>query len=572
MIKILPPRGGRSSSSLRDLLAAGVSAMALLGLTATACTGQVGANDGGPGGQAAPGTSGGSGTSGGGGNPPGEPLDCRAASTSSSVLRRLSKVEYQLTLQDLFQLDEPPAVDKIPEDTAQGGFRTIAAFQNVSDQHLRAYLETAEALGQELMEDSARRASVLGCSPDQAGCIESFVQRFGKLAYRRPLTSEEVSALIARADEAALNRLDAFRFVIESLLTSPSFLFRIEVGGGGAETSPLTPLELASRLSFTLWGRTPSLDLLSRAEAGELDTPDGLRAVAEQMVEDERTQVFFKAFFKQWLNFEKLRPPASPPKGWTPAALDDMIAESELVLGEHAFGDDADFLDALTANHSYLTPELGAFYGVEVPGNGVTRVTFPSDHHRANTGLLTHASLISAKNDGDLISVRGQWIRAAFLCEEITIPAGLLEQFESELSGLSYLEVIEKRNTQTGCKECHARIDPIGVGFAQYDKDGVYDGSVGIRDFGLEPRFAGAANESFDSLAELAAELRRSPAVAACVAEKLFIYTQGRKPTAEDRCAIDAAAEGFSLDGNRFRSFLTSLVTSPAFRLRRAPE
>lgn len=571
MNKIMPPRGGRSLSFLRDSLAAGVSAMALLCLTATACTGQLGADDAALGGQGAPG---GPGAPGGGKGSPGDPTpqDCRAASTSPSVLRRLSRLEYQLTLQDLFQLDEPPVIDKIPEDTTKGGFRTIAAFQNVSDQHLRAYLETAETLGQELMADAARRASVLGCSPEQADCLESFVHHFGKLAYRRPLTSEEASALVTRANEVALDKLDAFRFVIESLLTSPSFLFRVEVGGGGAETSPLTPLELASRLSFTLWGRSPSLELLSRAEAGELDSPDGLRAIAEEMVEDERTQVFYKAFFKQWLNFEKLRAPTSPPKDWTPALLDDMIAESELVLGEHAFDADADFLDVLTANHSYLTPELAAFYGVEAPGDGVTRVTFPSDHHRANTGLLTHASLISAKNDGDLISVRGQWFRAAFLCQEITIPAGLLEQFESELSGLSYLEVIERRNTQSGCAECHSLIDPIGVGFSQYDKHGRYDGSIDVREFGLEPRFKGAANESFDSLAALAAELRRSPDLAACVAEKLFIYTQGREPTAEDQCVVDAAAEGFSLDGNRFRSFLTSLVTSPAFRLRRAPE
>lgn len=86
-------------------------------------------------------------------------------------------------------------------------------------------------------------------------------------------------------------------------------------------------------------------------------------------------------------------------------------------------------------------------------------------------------------------------------------------------------------------------LDPIGVGFAQYDKQGRYDGSIGIDEFGLEPRFAGAANESFDSLAALAAELRQSPNLAACVAEKLFTYTQGREPAVEDRCAIDAAAE-----------------------------
>ncbi|MGK4003759.1 DUF1592 domain-containing protein [Sorangium sp. So ce1036] len=563
------PDAVRSVPFLRRSLAAGMSALVLLGLTGAACTGRLGetspaGGDAAPGGGSAPG--GGASSSGGG------PVDCSVASTSPSVLRRLSRLEYQLTLQDLFQLDAPPAVDGIPEDTGQGGFRTISALQNVSDQHLRAYLATAETLGQELMADEARRAEVLGCEPGAAGCLEGFAHRFGKLAYRRPLAAEEVDDLIGRAEEVAQDDLDAFRFVIEALLTSPSFLFRIEVGAGGAETSPLTPLELASRLSFTLWGRAPGAELLARAEAGELDAPEGLDAVAKEMVDDERTEIFFNAFFKQWLSFEALRAPVDPGAGWTPALLDDMITESERVLGEHAFTPGADFLDALTANHTYVTPALGAFYGLEVSGDGVTRVEFPADHHRANTGLLTHASLISAKNDGDLLAVRGQWLRAAFLCQDIEFPAGLIDQLASELSGLTYPQVIQKRNTEAACSGCHALIDPLGVGFAQYDKDGRYDGSIRIDEFGLEPRFAGAANESFESLADLAAELRRSPDLAACVAKKLFIYTQGREPAAEDLCAIDAAAEAFALEGNRFRAYLTAIVQSPSFRLRRAPE
>ncbi|WP_234023545.1 DUF1592 domain-containing protein [Sorangium cellulosum] len=558
MSKTMPHDTDRPVPYLRRSFAAGMSAMGLLGLTAVACTGRLG--DGTPPDDV--------------GGVPGEPAaqDCRVARTSPSVLRRLSRLELQLTLQDLFQLAEPPSVDNIPEDTGQNGFRTIAALQNVSDQHLRAYLGMAETLGQELMADEARRARVIGCEPGAADCLASFVSHFGKLAYRRPLIAEEVSDLVARANEVAQDEQDALRFVIEALLTSPSFLFRIEVGAGEEETSPLSSLELASRLSFTLWGRTPSAQLLSRAEAGELDSPEGLLEVAEEMVEDERTQIFVSAFFKQWLGFEALRAPTNPAEGFTPALLDDMIAESERVLGEHAFTSGTDFLDALTANYTYLTPELGKFYGLEVSGDGATRVEFPSGHHRANTGLLTHASLISAKSDGDLISVRGKWLRAAFLCEHLEIPPGLLEQLEGELSGLSYIDVIKKRNTQAGCAGCHARIDPIGVGFAQYDKEGRYDESVRIDEFGLEPRFEGAENESFDSLADLAAELRRSPQLASCIAEKLFIYTQGREPEDEDQCAIDAAAKGFSLDGNRFRSLLTNLVQSPAFRLRRAPE
>src|SRR6185436_15005616 len=88
--------------------------------------------------------------------------DCTKVDTGSSVMRRLSKLEYRLTLQDLFRLPAAPDVTGVPEDGEQDGFRTIAALQSVSDGHLRAYLGIAETLGRDLMADAARRQTVVG--------------------------------------------------------------------------------------------------------------------------------------------------------------------------------------------------------------------------------------------------------------------------------------------------------------------------------------------------------------------------------------------------------------------------
>jgi hypothetical protein len=115
------------------------------------------------------------------------------------VLRRLSRSEYRLTLQDLFQLAEPPVAEQVPEDAQQGGFRTVAALQNVSDQHQLAYLEVAEQLGAELMADRARRDRVIGCDVAAPNCLARFVERFGRLAFRRPLAADEASTLVAAA-------------------------------------------------------------------------------------------------------------------------------------------------------------------------------------------------------------------------------------------------------------------------------------------------------------------------------------------------------------------------------------
>jgi hypothetical protein len=558
-------------SSLRSSSAAWSLALALAG--GVACTGFVAEPH-----ESASATTGGTGSgSGSGGAGPGAGgstnIDTQVCTspgdTGTSVLRRLSKVEYQLTLQELFRLAESPDVSQVPEDSDQEGFRTIAEFQNVSDQHLRAYVDTAAAQAEALMADAARRSAVLGCEPEAAGCLESFVSSFGKLAYRRPLTAVEVGDLVERAEAAARTSIDRYQFAIESLLASAGFLFRVEVGAGSEPVRSLSAAELAARLSFTLWGRGPSEALLARAEQGELDSEQGLSAVAAEMLADSRAQQFYRPFFKQWLKFERLRAPVAPPPGWSDALLADMIGETERVLDDFAWGAGASLLDALTANFTYVTPALATFYGLSASGSGFSRVEFPAGHQRERSGLLTHAALISEKTDADLISMRGKWLRGAFLCEKLQVPAGLLETLDAELSGLSYVQVIEKRNTEDACAGCHALIDPIGVGFARYDDIGHYDASVEPTDYGLTPSFDGAP---FGSIAELSSELVKNPKLAACMAEKVFVYVYGRFPTAQDLCGLELVGERFAERGHDFKGLLSALVEAPAFRARRAPQ
>jgi hypothetical protein len=486
-------------------------------------------------------------------------------------MRRLSKLEYRLTLQDLFRLPAPPDISQVPEDGEQDGFRTIAALQSVSDGHLRAYLDIAESLGRDLMADTARRQSVIGCDPAQADCLSKFITSFGKLAYRRALDPTEVSSLSAKAIAAARNNDDRFQFVVESLLTSPSFLFRVEVGDS-SPVATLTPAELASRLSFALWGRSPSVELLGRAEQGELGTPEGLSAVARQMVGDPKTRAFFQDFFQQWLNYDELRKPKKIPARWSEALMPQMIQETDQVLGEYAWTPNTSFLGALTTNHTFVSPELGSFYGLTVTGTGSVRAEIAAGNPRAGTGLLTHASLISAKSDSDLIAARGKWLRASFLCEHLEPPPGVLASIQSELAGLSYLEVIQKRNTQQPCASCHAQLDPIGVGFAQFDEAGAFDATVKITDYGITPRFEGAAEPDYATLAELAGKLSQMTDVPTCVAQKVFVYTQGRFPDEADACSVVQAGQRMADEGQQFGSIVTSLVESPAFRLRRGAQ
>jgi hypothetical protein len=544
--------------------AAGSAGAAATGNGGTA--GSSGASTGGTGN-----ASGTGGTTGGSSGSAGAPTctDINANETGTGVLRRLTKLEYGLTLQDLFALSAPPALDGIPDDNARDGFRTSAADQPVMDhQLLRAYLDRTKALATELLADNTRRTTVIGCETTASDCLAAFVSRFGRLAFRRPLDATEVNAITTRATTVGADTNDQYRFAIEALLTSPSFLFRIEVGNAPDGLSTLDAHELASRLSFAIWGRGPSAELLDAAAQGALDTPQGLLDRAGAMLADPKARIFFESFFQQWLGYETLMAPPQPPMGWSNDLLDDMKGETNRVTGDFAWGG-GNFLDVITANSTNATPALATYFGLPAPASDGT-VTFSTDHVRTGSGLLTHPSLLSAKRDGDLIAIRGNWLRGTFLCEHLGLPADA-DQIGDRLVGLTRVEIVQMRNTEVTCAGCHASIDPIGVGLAAFDGTGRFDETVDISEFGVIPALPDAVPAEFTTIAELSAKLRALPQVPACLASRTFLYVHGRAPNGPDGCAVQRASEGFVNANYGFPALIRSLVEAPAFRLRRPP-
>ena len=489
--------------------------------------------------------------------------------TGATVLRRLSGLEYQFTLQDLLALPAAPSLEGIPPDTDKDGFKTFAELQTVSAQHVRAYLDKAHELADALMSDAPRRQKVVGCEPTATGCLASFTSSFGRLAYRRDLEADEVTALTTRAAADALDATDQFRFVIEALLSSPNFLYRIETGDKLEGVATLQPEQLASRLSFALWGRAPSAELLDQAAAGGLSTPTGLSEVAGAMLADARAQSFFGAFFRQWLGFETLRRPNVAPPGWADSLMPLMQEETDKVIADYAWGGKNVF-ELLTTNQTRVSAAAATYFGLPAPAADGT-VTFPAGHPRENTGLLTHPSVLSMKSDGDPIAIRGNWLRKTFLCQHLTIPAALADEIGERLVGLTRQQIVQTRNEDAACKGCHAMLDPIGVGFSQFDATGRFDETADISQWGVTPGLPDAPDPNFASLGELATKLRALPAVSACLTTKAFLYVNGHEPSTEDACTLDSAAKTFSAGGQSFTSLLKGLVEAPEFRLRRAP-
>jgi len=490
---------------------------------------------------------------------------------SPSTFKRLSRLEYSNTVKDLMQLPHAPNVGAIPDDPSLFNFKTIASVQGIQASHLNGYLTVATEQADALMADADRRTRVLGCEYTSAGCLDSFIPRFGRLAYRRPLAQEEFNRIRQYVVSQAPAARDQFVMALQIFLTSPNFIYRVEVGNSPEGLSTLNNYELASRLAFSLWGQGPTADLLDKAANGTLNNADGLRTVAQEMLKDPRARENLSRFFEQWLATNLLEAPAEKPQGWYNAILTDMQAETNNLLGEYVW-QNKDFMQIFTENRTYLTPALADYYGVARPASAAQAVALPSSDPRAYTGILGHASNMFSKGDGDLIAKRGNWLRSTFLCKELQLPSGVADIINGKFAGFTAMEIITERNRDQSCERCHSQIDPIGVAFAPFDRAGRYDHSVRIGDYPIQPGFPDSGDPGVRSIQDIARALAEMPEVGECLADRLFLYTRNRLPEQHDHCVVYEASDNFRDSGHQFVSLLLSMVEDPSFRTRMTPE
>jgi len=254
-----------------------------------------------------------------GSNPGGVSVTCdEAAAPGVSPLMRLSTLQYRNTVRDLLSAVGASAVlpsiegklGSIPDDSLGDGFRGLD--NRTALEHVQGYFDVGRAVGDALANDPELLTSVAGkCVSDAklgSDCVESFVDHFVGLAYRRPLSTAE------RADYAALNDgvrspAQAIRAIVVVALSSPRFVHHVEIDGSAlpdaGDVLQLGSYEIASRLSYTFWQTMPDAELFQAAEDGSLASDDGFRAQLERVFADPRTQQTLWTFWNEWFRLEK---------------------------------------------------------------------------------------------------------------------------------------------------------------------------------------------------------------------------------------------------------------------------
>lgn len=498
-------------------------------------------------------------------------------------LRRLTRFEYDNTVRDLLGDDTHPASAFPPEAEVQG-FDNQAAALTASDLLIEQYLKAAEGISERATADMTKLMP--DCDPNSDGeavCAGAFIESFGKRAFRRPLTPEEIARYqalydFAKADPDMGTFRDGVTLVIQAMLQSSQFLYRPEFG----ETTPidvdvvrLTHWEMASKLSYMIWNTMPDDDLFVAAEQGRLGTKEEIAAQARRMLADDRAKPAIRNFHRQWLKLVQLET-ISKDTGVYPAYSDSLRPlwkeEVERFIEYVVLEDDGKLSTLLTAPYSFLNSDLASFYGEDVVGPVPAGASFEkvSMDPTRHAGLLTQGALMAVHAEGNQSSpvFRGKFVREQLLCQTLPLPPANLVIEPPDLDpSKTTREQYEEIGANPDCASCHALMNPLGFGFENFDGIGLWRDTQNGKP--IDPTGQITATETldgpFNGPVDLADKLAASPEVASCVASQWFRFAYNRTVTPEDSCNLDVVNEAFSASGYDIKELIVALTQTETF-------
>ena len=428
--------------------------------------------------------------------------------------------------------------------------------------------------------DSPSRRRVFICTPkDRAGeepCAKTILSTLARRAYRRPLTDEDLQTLLRfyREGRAGGSFDGGIQRGVERILASPSFLFRIErepPGLAAGSAYRLDDVDLASRLSFFLWGSVPDDELLKAAEREQLKDPAVLEQQVRRMLRDPRSQRLVDSFAARWLELNKISglvPDTELYSEFDENLRDAMSQETRTFVGSQ-LREDRSVMELLTADYSFLNERLARHYGVpDIYGNDLRRVTF-TDGIRG--GLLGQASILAVTSYPNRTSVtmRGRWLLANLLGSPPPPPppdVPALEEAGKNGAPKALRERMEAHRKNAACASCHRRMDPLGFSLENFDALGkwrtVSDGAP------IDASASLPDGTKFDGVAGLRALLvSHREDFLRTFTGKLLGYAIGRGTEYYDQPAIRGIVHVAAAEDYRWSAIILGIVKSPPFRM-----
>jgi hypothetical protein len=406
---------------------------------------------------------------------------------------------------------------------------------------------------------------------------------------------------------------------VRAVLCSPSFLFRVELDSRPTEkdAQPIDDYQLASRLSYFLWSTMPDQELFDLAARQQLH--QNLPAQVKRMLADPRSKALFDNFAMQWLGLRRLREFTPDPnlmpdfskiraRGTWTDLRNDMLTETELFFTE-LVRENHSILDLIDARFTYVNKRLSLLYDIgdtngnsglpkakliNPPGEPIpdirlleggqdegTVVRTDNPFVRVNLentrrgGLFTQASVLAMTSHPTRTSPvkRGHWVLERILGTPPPPPPPDVPSLEEkkDAAKLPLRQQLELHRKSPNCAGCHARIDPVGFAFENFDLLGRFretDGAAPIDATSEMPN-----GKKVNGPEEMKAILNSEKELfSRHLTEQMLVYATGRGLDFYDVRTVDGILTELQKDNYRFHTLITAIVQCDAFRMRRGKD
>ncbi len=485
--------------------------------------------------------------------------------------QRLTVNEYIQTIRAMVGVDiEEEALAWAPKDLRADGFSNTAYNLTVDLKHVEAYAKLAEAVV-ERMDWSAFLDTHVNCRQVTEKCLDRAVRDIGEWIFRGAMEDFEQDAFahVARTVvHAGGDFREAMQFVVEGMLQAPRFLYRIEKQVGDGSRWPVGYYELASRMSYIIWGASPDKQLLKAARSGKLFTRDGMLAEVNRMLEDQRAQDRSEEFLSEWLHLGRLKnlqPNAEKFPEWKSEFAEDMNRETLEFFEEVVWNQNRPVADLFNAQVGMLSARLAKHYGMQPAGDGWSSYDLSDVPGRG--GILTQGSVLTVGGDEASMVARGLFVLHDVLRGVVKDPPPCVDTTPVPAKpGLTQRGIALERINNPNCGGCHSKFEPLAFGLEKFDGLGSYhekdEFGNPLRDDG-EIIIPGSPEPiRYQSSEELMDLLAKHPRVQETITWKLAQFALGRSLVASDVPIIQSAHAEAMQAGGTYPDLIRAIIMS----------
>ena len=388
---------------------------------------------------------------------------------------RITRQQYLNIIEDLFDVEVNDVVGDLADPAGIGISTDPASTLSISPERMSTVFDAIEATSERLLAN----ADISTCvSSSGMNCVTNFIDDYGPNLWRRPLSTNEkdsLSQLFSEQLAESSSREASMRLLLESLLISPEFWYRDEIGiAGSGGIAALNDHEIAEFLAFTIWDSIPDTELINLANEQRLSDKNTINSQIKRMAEDPRALRGIKHFIDEWLDLSRVLTVHKNEEHFP-----DFNASLRMSLWEESMNhvsiawNENNSVMSLFANSQFLgSPELGAFYDASADSSGALQ------HQTSERmGILTSGAFLSAhsKAQSTGMPLRGAYFLEEILCSPLPpVPADISADAASG-SFTTTREFFENTHAnRPECSSCHTILDPIGASFEHYDPIGQY--------------------------------------------------------------------------------------------------